>query len=173
MLTSSAVLCWCQTRRESDELIVLTGFCFARRLPAAACTLVLHTMRKDIRKLCFFSRKVPWSRWWLFMLEWVLRAALEPSSAEVGPWFVSACCALALSSPLSGCSVSAEAKNISTINKSPLRTNRDRLHHCFFDLGLLAMLRLTRRHLRPFLFLSHLALTLQKFCRHFKNECSA
>ncbi len=70
-------------------------------------------------------------------------AALEPSPAPLqktnhSPTMI--CLSLLCISPLialSGCSVSAEAKYVSTINKSLLCTNKDRLHHYFFDLGLL------------------------------------
>ena len=91
--------------RESDELIVLTGFCFCTQSFSSSSsrywTWVLPTMHKKRLETCvFFSpHKIPRSRWWLFMLE---IGAVEPSSAEEGPWFVSACCALALSSPSAG-----------------------------------------------------------------------
>lgn len=64
-------------------------------------------------------------------------AAFKPSSAQRETTIcLSPLCISPLIS-LSGCSVSVEAKNISTINKSLLCINTDRLHHCLFDPGLL------------------------------------
>lgn len=102
---------------ENDELIVLTGFCC---LHAAVCSGPESCLRCTKRLQTCVVGVLFFSCCWLFMLEYVLRAALQaffsPSSFGVGPWFVSACCALACSSPLSGCSVSAQRDFNNKIN---------------------------------------------------------
>lgn len=121
MLRASAgfffFLSLCQTRRGERWAHCSNRFLlFARS--SLQRTWVLPTMHKEITNLCCWC-----SFFFLLLVIYVGICAPScspslffPSSFGVGPWFVSACCALACSSPLSGCSVSAQRDFNNKIN---------------------------------------------------------
>ena len=147
-------------------------------------------MHKEIRNLCFL-----FFLFFFFLLLLVIYVGIccfellpkpfsfLPSSFGVGLWFVSACCALACSSPRSGCSVSAHRDFNNKINLQDAETRQTPTLLLLFSSIFLLVARLflcphvwLKGSLPLFIFCSfHWSFSglAKKFWRHIKYECSA
>lgn len=171
MLTSAAVLFKCQTRRGKRWAHCSNRFLLLHAgLPAAVSIGPQYCLRctKRLETCVFLSldSQEP------LVVIYVEIDALSCSWGILCRNGTMICLSLLCISPLislSGCSVSVEAKNISTINKSLQCTNRDRLLYSFFNLGPLLRLLVWLKDSLVLLFFSDPSLSLQKFCRHLKK----